>query len=171
MIEQEIYKESIFINSYLGDSDIIQKHINHILEFDKGTQISNKGGYHSGNISFGFYDLINFATSSLSSIGENVSLSNFWININKGEDENISHIHAMDTWSAVYYHKVCCEKCTINFHHLVPTIVPNVFSHIPKEKTMVFFKSDKPHSVSPCNQANHERISIAFNFLKIKEKK
>lgn len=169
MIEQEIYKESIFINSYTGDSDIIQKHINHILEFDKGIKKSNLGGYHSNAITFGFYDLIKFAVDSFDSIGIKVSLHDFWINVNQGKDKNFPHVHFINNWSAVYYHKVCCEKTTLNFHHLVPTLVGNNYNHIPKEKTMVFFKSDKPHSVSPCNESNHERVSIAFNFFERKD--
>ena len=32
---------------------------------------------------------------------------------------------------------------------------------------MIFFKGNMPHSVSPCNEENHERITLAFNFTKI----
>ena len=65
MIEKVIRKESIYLNDYTGDTDIIQKHIDHILTFDKGRVVSNRGGYQSNNITFGFDDIINFAIESL----------------------------------------------------------------------------------------------------------
>ena len=165
MIEETIFKESIFINTYKGDSDLIQEHINHLITFDKGRHRSNKGGYQSHDITFGFHDLIHFAISSLASIGEEVKLENFWVNINEGNHYNSMHIHTFKGWSAVYYHKVCCEKAALYFHHLVPTIADNSsYLYTPKERSMVFFKSKQPHSVNPCFQENHQRISIAFNF-------
>jgi hypothetical protein len=164
MIEQIIHKESIYTNDYTGDSNIIQSHINHILSFDSGKAVSNRGGYQSNLITFGFQDLIQFSLNSFLTINKKVQLNNFWLNINKGQDYNRTHVHGLKGWSAVYYHKVCCEKATLNFHHLVPTIHEKCFNLIPIVKRMVFFNSIIPHSVSPCNEENHERISIAFNF-------
>tara|TARA_Y100001938_G_C7979094_1_gene373423 strand:+ start:311 stop:814 length:504 start_codon:yes stop_codon:yes gene_type:complete len=164
MHEEVILKESIFINQYDGDSDIIQSHIDHIVKFDKGRVVSNQGGYQSNNITFGFKDLISFAQKSLSSINIKTKLDSFWFNINKGNDYNHPHIHDVSLWSAVYYHKVCCEKATLNFHHLVPALFSQYHCYVPKEKDMVFFKGIIPHSVSPCKQHEHERISIAMNF-------
>ena len=165
MQEEIILKESIFINQYEGDSNIIQSHIDHLVKFDKGRVVSNQGGYQSNNITFGFEDLISFGVKSLSSINVKTKLENFWLNINQGSDYNHAHVHDMSFWSAVYYHKVCCEKTFLNFHHLVPTLHQEYYRLIPKEKCMVFFKGRVPHSVSPCNEKDHERISIAFNFL------
>lgn len=167
MIEKIIHKDSFFINQYQGDENQIQKHIEHILTFDKGRNFSNQGGYQSNDITFGFHDLIKFAIESLSLIGENMRLSNFWININHGNHYNSTHIHYLRDWSAVYYHKVCCDQSTLNFTHLVPTVIQNEYKHPPKEKDMVFFKSIQPHSVSACHGQDHERISIAFNFAKL----
>ena len=168
MIEKVIRKESIYLNDYTGDTDIIQKHIDHILTFDKGRVVSNRGGYQSNNITFGFDDIINFAIESLASIDFNCQLSNFWLNINDGNSFNLPHIHATEeAWSVVYYHKVCCEKATLNFHSLVPTIISEQYLLHPKEKMMVFFKANIPHSVSSWGGENHERITLAFNFRKI----
>jgi hypothetical protein len=167
MIEEVIYKESLFINEYTGDVDLIQKHIDHLLEFDPGRVMSNMGGYQSHNISFGFHDLIKFALNSLELIKVEARLSNFWVNINKKSHSNDPHIHGINVWSAVYYHKVCCNIPKINFHHLVPTVIDQTFEFTPKEKQMIFFKGEIPHSVSPCTNQGHERISIAFNFHKL----
>jgi len=167
MIERVIYKDSFFVNEYLGDTNQIDAHIKHLLTFDKGRRVSNRGGYQSNNITFGFEDLINFAINSLLSIGHKTKLSAFWVNINRGNHYNHEHIHFMNTWSAVYYHKVCCEKSTINFHNLIPTINSNICSYSPQEKQIIFFDGLQPHSVSACNGLDHERISIAFNFDKL----
>ena len=167
MIEQIFHKDSFFVSEYQGDENQIHEHIKHLITFDKGRVISNSGGYQSNDVTFGFYDLIDFAINSLDSINQKVRLSNFWININKGEHSNKLHSHNLGGWSVVYYHKVCCEKSTINFHNLVPAINNNVFSYSPKEKQMIFFQGHIPHSVSACSGVDHERISIAFNFNKI----
>lgn len=167
MIEQTIHKDSFFVNEYLGNTDQIDAHIKHLITFDKGRAISNIGGYQSNNITFGFNDLIEFAINSLLSIGEKTKLGTFWVNINQGNHYNLQHVHEREVWGAVYYHKVCCEKSTINFHHLIPALHENVCSYSPKEKQMIFFKGLQPHSVSACNGVDHERISIAFNLVKL----
>jgi hypothetical protein len=167
MIKHIINQEFFFTNEYKGDSKIIQKHIDHILEFDRGRIKTNDGGYQSNEISFGFDDLIHFALNSLNSIGKNVKLNSFWLNINNGYSSNHCHIHDLTGMSAVYYHKTCCNKSTLEFHHLVPTLVNYDCEYAPIEKTMVFFEANTPHSVNPCNNPNHERISIAFNFVEV----
>ena len=164
MIEQIVYKESIFCNDYKGDSSVIQNHIDHLLTFDKGRTVSNRGGYQSNYITFGFHDLIQFAIESFASINKKAQLASFWLNINSGDNYNDLHIHDLKDWSAVYYHKVCCEKPTTNFHHLVPSVISDTFYLTPIEKRMVFFSGMTPHSVSPCGGENHERITLAFNF-------
>lgn len=164
MIEKEIYKESFYTTQYNGNVNEIQNHINHLLSFDKGRVISNRNGYQSNDITFGFFELIKFSIDSLSKINLKAKLSNFWLNINNGNSFNLPHIHDTHKWSGVYYHKVCCNESTINFHHLVPTIVSQSFLYSPKEKEMIFFKGIIPHSVTACGKDNHERISLAFNF-------
>ena len=167
MIEEITFKQSCYVNFYKGDTSVIQSHMDHLLTFDKGRVISNVGGYQSNDITFGFNDLITFATESLASINVKCRLDNFWLNINDGNSFNSPHIHEISQWSAVYYHKVCCEKATLNFHQLVPTIIQEEYHLHPKEKMMVFFKGNMPHSVSPCGGENHKRITLAFNFRKI----
>jgi hypothetical protein len=167
MIEQIIHKDSFFVNEYFGDTNQIDAHIKHLITFDKGRIFSNEGGYQSNDITFGFNELIQFAINSLASINIKVIPSNFWVNINQGNNFNTLHIHELEAWSAVYYHKVCCDKSTLNFHNLIPTIHNRVLSYPPKEKQMIFFKGIQPHSVSSCHNVGHERISIAFNFHKL----
>jgi hypothetical protein len=167
MIEQVIYKESIFYNDYKGDADTIQSHIEHILTFDKGRQLSNEGGYQSNSITFGFSNLIKFAVDGFATIGLKAQLNTFWLNINSGNDFNRVHIHGLEEWSVIYYHKVCCDKATTNFSHLVPAMITEDFNFVPVERRMVFFRGLMPHSVSPCGGKDHQRITLAFNFQAI----
>ena len=164
MIEHIVHKESIYVNDYSGDSNIIQSHIDHIRSFDKGRIVSNRGGYQSNFITFGFNDLIRFAVDSFKAIDLNAQLDCFWLNVNNGENYNDVHVHDVQDWSVIYYHKVCCKKSTTNFHHLVPVLKSSVLHLEPVEKRMVFFNGMLPHSVSPCGGSNHERITLAFNF-------
>jgi len=170
MIEEVvIHQEVIYRTTYTGDSSIIDLHNKHLLDFDKGRQVSNKGGYQSNNITFGYDDLIKFIANCFLEKGVKVSLMNFWLNINKGQDYNEPHVHSTETFSAVYYHKVCCDRCPIVFSDLVPQLNGWKHSFVPKDKEIVLFDSMIPHRVLGCNNLDHERISIAFNFAILKQ--
>lgn len=164
MIEQVIFKQSIFTKNFEGDLSIIDKHIEHIVSFDKGRVVTNQGGYQSNYITFGFDELIRSIIDGFKLINLNASLASFWLNINKGSDYNLSHIHGMDMWSVVYYHKVCCEKSPIVFSHLVPSLNQEKYMHIPKNQQIIYFQGIYPHAVLGCQGEDHQRISIAFNF-------
>ncbi len=165
MIEQEIFKQSFFVKTFTGDLSIIDKHISHIIEFDKGKQRSNVGGFHSNNITFGFEELLDSIKEGFEAINMKGNLLNFWLNINKGTDYNLPHIHGFpQVWSVVYYHKVCCDQSPLVFSHLIPTIEQDTYNFIPKNQQIVFFSGSIPHAVKGCNREDHERISMAFNF-------
>ncbi len=162
--EKILFKESLFHTKYMGNIDVIDKHIEHILFFDKGRHGSNKGGYQSHDITFGFQELISFMQTSAKQISEDLVFENFWLNINKGTDYNSEHIHELNGASAVYYHKVCCDQCPIFFKHLCPHVVLDTAKVSPKEQDIVFFPSYLPHGVESCGNPEHKRISLAFNF-------
>ena len=162
--EKILFKESAYITKYEGDKNIIDKHIEHILLFDKGRKGSNEGGYQSHDITFGFNELLTFTQKCAVELGPSLMLANFWLNINKGNDFNREHIHELNGASAVYYHKVCCDKAPICFKHLVPQIIENTVEYIPQEGDIIFFPSYLPHGVRACGNPEHERISFAFNF-------
>lgn len=165
MKEIELYREVVYSNKYEGDTSIIDKHIEHLLLFDKGRTVSNIGGYQSNFITFGFYDLIEFMVNSINQVSPaKVKLNSFWLNINKGTDSNNVHNHGQSGWSAVYYHKVCCDKSPIVFHHYVPAIKCTTWPISPQNQECLFFDMSVPHSVKACGNAEHERVSIAFNF-------
>jgi hypothetical protein len=163
--EITLYKESVFLTEFKGDLNIIDKHIEHILLFNKGRSKTNVGGYQSNNITFGFEELCNFMTENANKLSsKKLILENFWLNINKKGEYNKSHVHGMFGFSAVYYHKVCCENAAIQFRHLIPTIRSEKYLINPMNQSCLFFSSMLPHSVKPCSEDNHVRVSIAFNF-------
>ena len=167
MREIVIRKEAFYQTSYTGDLDILSDQIQHIRKYDKGRTKSNRGGFQSNDITFGFEELIIFIVNSIKQLQIESSLANFWLNVNSGTDYNTPHIHGInDTISVVYYHKVCCDKAPISFGHLVPTLHHAEFQYVPKNQDIIIFDDRIPHSVLPCHQDNHERISLAFNFYK-----
>ena len=167
MIEEIIHKQSVYRTNYTGDTQIIDKHIDHILEFDKGRIKSNKGGYQSHDITFGFDDLIAYIQNSLTRINYKTNLANFWLNVNQGYDFNAAHIHDLEYISVVYYHRVCCHNTPIIFCDMVPHIRQWTYEITPNEGEILMFESEMPHSVKACNNENHKRISLAFNFRKL----
>ena len=88
MIEKVIRKESIYLNDYTGDTDIIQKHIDHILTFDKGRVVSNREVIKAMILLLVLMILL-ILLLSLASINFNCQLSNFWLNINDGNSFNL----------------------------------------------------------------------------------
>jgi len=167
MLEEEIiFKQTLLKTQFKGDTNIIDLHIKHILEFDEGRVKSNIGGYQSNDITFGFQELITFVFECFKEYNSNVILDNFWLNINKGTHFNKAHIHASNTWSVVYYHRVCCEKAALYFETLTPTLNNEPKQFFPKNQEIYFFDGLLPHGTVPCEQESHERISIAFNFVK-----
>ena len=166
MKEEIIHKLTVYRSSYMGDTKIIDLHNEHLLSFDKGRVISNVGGYQSNNITFGYVDLINHIIEEFSKINLKVRLSNFWLNINKGTDFNVTHTHGLDhkLMSVVYYHKLCCDKCPIVFTDVVPSIYNWKHIIIPQNQEILFFSGLYPHETIPCQNPDHQRISIAFNF-------
>lgn len=162
--EKILFKESLFHMKYKGDIDTINKHIEHILFFDKGRQKTNQGGFQSHDITFGFQELLSFLEINLKQFSKKLKLSNFWLNINKGNDYNLEHIHELDGVSVVYYHQVCCDKSPIYFKHLCPQLVTDTEKFYPKDQDIIVFPSYLPHGVESCGHQEHKRISFAFNY-------
>jgi len=170
MEEYILDKQSIFVTKFNGDISSIEENIKSVRNLDReGMIVSNENGYHSNYIHYGFEELKAEVQKEASQLLGNSQLDCFWLNVNNGFSRNSIHVH-MDKmsskffcFSCVYYHKVCCENSPIVFESLIPSLFPNKHKYIPKNQDMVFFWGSIPHSVEPCLQENHERISIAFN--------
>ena len=129
--------------------------------------MSNIGGYQSNFINFGFDELLSFVLNDAKNIpllkDKKFKLAGFWLNVNKGHHYNSIHVHAIQTLSVVYYHKICCDKTPIVFTSHVPYISQHMVKFTPEEQDIIYFDGMQPHFVESCNQEEHTRISIAFN--------
>jgi uncharacterized protein (TIGR02466 family) len=101
-------------------------------------------------------------------------LDNFWININKKNNFNLSHVHAKSSFSGTYYIQANSESGKIVFerpdnqHFLLSSSKNNKYRFgsyeiDPKSNMLVFFPSNLSHFVEP-NTSNKDRISLSFNF-------
>ncbi len=153
-----------------------------------GVNISNYGGWQSGNINYPdspFFFLSDiekvcqeFAKDVLK-INKSISLMNTWININQKYNSNQTHSHPACILSGVYYVKTPKECGNIQFQHPALDMMERDWCNIisdsdlnqhnslqwwlpSEEKTLYVFPSWLKHMVKP-NMSDEERISISFN--------
>ena len=85
-----------------------------------------------------------------------------WFIINKYKDFNLPHTHTFSKMSGVFYVNVPSDKSgNINFY-----FNDNKITITPKTNDLVIFPADLYHSVE-INEDDGDRISIAFNYVKI----
>ena len=160
-----------------------------IDEYESGRVVSNRGGYHSNDLSLDDVTLqplieeIKTHSSKFAKtfISKNKQiLNNIWFNINLYKDSNISHNHAGDDISGVYYIKTPNECGNIIFEHPAQDLFDYYFLNVenpeevntynartwwmPSEVNMLYlFPSWLNHSVELNKNKTEERISISFN--------
>jgi len=160
-----------------------------IDEYESGRVVSNRGGYHSNDLSLDDVTLqplieeIKTHSSKFAKtfISKNKQiLNNIWFNINLYKDSNISHNHAGDDISGVYYIKTPNECGNIIFEHPAQDLFDYYFLDVkdreevntynartwwmPSEVNMLYlFPSWLNHSVELNKNKTEERISISFN--------
>lgn len=154
-----------------------------------GVTISNRGGWHSGELIFPipkalenlFNDLnifVNDVCARYTGIN-NLKVGNFWININGYHDYNVVHDHQKSILSGVYYVSVPTQNMGDlvlergdNAEYFLTGDINREFTMAnateavkpAKESTFYLFPSWTRHRVER-NESNKERISIAFNFV------
>ena len=160
-----------------------------IDEYESGRVVSNRGGYHSNDLSLDDVTLqplieeIKTHSSKFAKtfISKNKQiLNNIWFNINLYKDSNISHNHAGDDISGVYYIKTPNECGNIIFEHPAQDLFDYYFLNVenpeevntynartwwmPSEVNMLYlFPAWLNHSVELNKNKTEERISISFN--------
>jgi uncharacterized protein (TIGR02466 family) len=188
----EIDEHVMFFNSsFLGslpeiDNEATKKEIYEIKNMDaESAKKSNLGGWQSKDISMDMCgkELTNIAktltlaannVSRLYSIDWNMSLTNFWANVNGYKDSNLPHNHPKSTMSGCYYvdcnelsGKIVFERPDIQNDYLDPS--PNndyifgTYSFQPQSGHFLIFPSHLKHYVEQ-NMSNTERVSLAFNW-------
>lgn len=167
--------------------DLIDR-IYKLMDHDpNGRKFSNIGGWQSKDIDIdpNFKDILNIITELLPEVYKDVytkddrkpKLLSTWINVNKGEDINIPHIHPHSHIAGCLYIKCNKNSGAIHFenpsnelmqhydlHH--STVNKDVLqweaNYKPAAGEILFFPAWLFHSVLP-SEDNEERISIAFN--------
>ena len=196
MLRQDIFPTPIW--NFLIDNDEINfdKIIEECLlekENDiKGRQISNVHGWQSQILECNKYQetnklFIEIAKNSGQIIDEfsikkifNITLNNYWININNKNSYNKSHNHPGSFLSGIVYIKAPVNSGSIQFENnpLISYIIDNYcnstnylnytnVSCSPIDKKVIIFPSYISHFVNE-NLTNEDRISIAFNYNMVK---
>lgn len=171
------------------DNQSIKNYCLEVRRQKPGVTISNRGGWHSGELLSPipkaledlFKDLnvfVNDVCARYTGIN-NLQLGNFWININGHHDYNLIHDHQNSILSGVYYVSVPERDMGDLVLHRGDTMEFFMTSKVQREQTMAnaisatkpakestfyLFPSWVKHHVER-NESKKERISIAFNFV------
>jgi len=171
------------------DNESIKQYCLETRRQNPGVTISNRGGWHSGELLFPipqslddlFNDLTVFANDVCARYTgiKDLQLGNFWININGHHDYNLIHDHQNSILSGVYYVSVPKDNMGDLVLHRGDNMEFFMTSKVEREPTMTnalsvtkqskestlyLFPSWIKHHVER-NESNEERISIAFNFV------
>ena len=185
----EIFSSCIQSHKTKLDIDSLTSFCYEVQRMDKrGTELSNLGGWQSGNIKKNphseFVKLLSEIQTAANTYHNKLQfkkefkqvLSNIWININGKGHSNEYHIHAKSALSGVFY--LTDSKFPIMFKH--PYEEVNTYyweeefieSHnnlnsgqwsvTPKKNTLLIFPPWLYHKVA-MNKENSDIISISFN--------
>lgn len=171
------------------DNKSIAEYCYKVRDEKPGVNISNRGGWHSGElitpIPPALDQLFNDLTVFVNDVPQryigtsNLVLGNWWININGKYDYNEPHDHQNSVLSGTYYVQVPEKNMGDLILHRGDNAEFFLTSKVEREQTMAnamavpcpvkesmfyLFPSWVKHSVER-NESNKERISIAFNFV------
>jgi uncharacterized protein (TIGR02466 family) len=171
------------------DNKSIAEYCYKVKEEKPGVNISNRGGWHSGElitpIPSALEQLFNELTVFVNDVPQrymgtsDLVLGNWWININGKYDYNEQHDHQNSVLSGTYYVQVPEENMGDLVLHRGDNAEFFLTSKVEKQPTMAnamavpcpvkesmfyLFPSWVKHSVER-NNTDSERISIAFNFV------
>ena len=171
------------------DNKSIAEYCYKVKEEKPGVNISNRGGWHSGElitpIPSALEQLFNELTVFINDVPQrymgtsDLVLGNWWININGKYDYNEQHDHQNSVLSGTYYVQVPEENMGDLVLHRGDNAEFFLTSKVEKQPTMAnamavpcpvkesmfyLFPSWVKHSVER-NNTDSERISIAFNFV------
>ena len=171
------------------DNKSIAEYCYKVKEEKPGVNISNRGGWHSGELitplPSALEQLFNELTVFVNDVPQrymgtsDLILGNWWININGKYDYNTPHDHQNSVLSGTYYVQVPEENMGDLMLHRGDNAEIFLTSKVEREQTMVdtmavpcpvkesmfyLFPSWVKHSVER-NNTDSERISIAFNFV------
>jgi len=178
---------SSYLHTVFFDLDVknIKKEILNIKLKDKGRIVSNCGGWQSSSFKKinknlkGLFDNINISVKEVEKnlgLEKELSLDNYWYNINYLSSFNRPHSHVGGVLSGVYYVSVPKNSGNLMFEQKTlskDVTYRNVKNYneynsstwkcVPEENLCILFPSYLSHYVEP-NLNKKERISISFNY-------
>jgi len=173
----------IFIGSVSQDlSPLLDECKRQQILDNRGRIKSNRGGWQSNDL---FSKLLDeYVLDQVNKVSttwgfkNKLKIYNFWFNINKSGDYNISHFHANSLLSGVLYLKCPEGSGNIFFENPIFPLLESYtetlekleknpfnsyhFSYTPKKSSLLIFPSWIRHHVDP-GTFGGERISISFN--------
>jgi uncharacterized protein (TIGR02466 family) len=194
---QEIFSVPIYKIKLDLNVKKLESFCNKYQHENTGRVVSNRGGYHSNNLSLDDVTLqplieeIKIHSSQFAktfySKNEQI-LNNIWFNINLYKDFNVSHNHSGDDISGVYYIKTPNEGGNIVFEHPIKDLLNYYLLNIknrvevnnytagtwwmPAEVNMLYlFPAWLNHLVEENKNKTEERISISFNTYHVRSDK
>ena len=185
----ELFPACVQIYQTELDIDSLTSFCYNVQRKDKrGVELSNVGGWQSGNIKNNphpeFVKLLSEVQTAINAYHNKLQfkkevkqeLSNIWININGKGHLNEYHIHAKSALSGVFY--LTDSKFPIMFKHpyeemntyywdvefveTLNNLNSGQWSVYPKKNTLLVFPPWLYHKVT-MNQENSNRISLSFN--------
>jgi uncharacterized protein (TIGR02466 family) len=180
----EVFKVPILSKKLEVDNEKIVSESLRLKEKHKGRIFSNVGGWQSDSFIDNefFSDLLNEVNNTCFDFSNSLGImiegkTEYWININQYMHFNRPHIHPGSVFSAVYYAKYPNNCGQIGFSNPADNIGYDwsnkvksnncynsaEFNIIPQEGFLLVFPSWLEHYVSPNENKNEDRISIAFN--------
>jgi uncharacterized protein (TIGR02466 family) len=188
LVEMTPFSTSIYAATLNNIPDIIND-INKLKEKEPSASKSNCGGWQSKYYNFGNNDptfmkpVVDAIIPYIQHIFQYMAIdaetfrSDYWFNINRKYNYNISHMHPCSYYSAVLYLKVPENSGNIVFYRpddLRKTVsFKKVLDHnigefvvTPKPNTLLIFPSFMTHYVEQnlTDDEDDTRISVAFNF-------
>lgn len=181
------FPQPIWFKDYEVDFSEAIAYIEEFKKTNPGRQISNIGGWQSGDVDIKaikeLAEPFNVIISGVKHVAQNLQqdgfskflLSNAWINVNKGTDFNKEHVHPLSTFSGCLYLKASSAAGDIMFSRpdnmqLYPgtdnktgMFYPTV-TYKPVTGKLLIFPSWLSHMALP-SEDDEERISIAFNLI------
>ena len=172
------------------DNKAISEYVYDLESKSDGARISNRGGWHSSELTSpypsaiddlfnGLQSYVRTKCAEITKIGD-LEVGNFWFNINRKGDYNVSHDHQKSILSAVYYVKVQdtntgnlnIERTDTSQFFLGKYRNTSNFSSLnlslePQESSCYIFPAWTKHSVDK-NESDTDRISLALNFVEPK---
>jgi uncharacterized protein (TIGR02466 family) len=171
------------------DNKSIKEYCLDLRKRDKGSELSNVGGWQSSPMNHPDKKLEKLIVNITETVKElndgigfsqegEIKLTGYWVNLNSKYNHNEIHVHPASFYSAVYYVDAAPDQGNLVFFNLIQNLADyfnkniikdfNQFTSIrwnvvPKTGLLVIFPSYLLHFVQ-MNMTDKERISIAFNY-------